>query len=56
MKSCNWLNIEQLTKYHSILQMYKTIHWGIPTHIKDRITVDADFKLYTKPARLIYHW
>ena len=41
--------------------MYKTLNWGIPTHIKNKISIDDDFKIYTKPARLFitgntYRW
>ena len=31
MNKCNWLDISQLTPNHSLLQMFKTVRWGVPS-------------------------
>ena len=53
MKDCKWLNVSQLTDYHSLLQLFKTVHWGTPHHLDNKITILDDNTLITKPPRLI---
>ena len=55
MKNCKWLDIAQLTKYHSILQIFKTIHWGIPSHIDNLIQIDAQLKISNKTCKTFYY-
>ena len=30
LKDCNWLNMEDLTEYHSLVMFWKTLKWGRP--------------------------
>ena len=53
LKECGWLDIAHLTKYHSLLQLWKTVWWGIPTYMKDRITQDTENRLETQLPRLL---
>ena len=34
---CNWLNITELTKCHSLMQLWKTTHWKKPDYLWRRI-------------------
>ena len=52
MARCNWLNIRELTAYHSLLQIWKTIHMKKPKHILDSINIDQEYKLNTDHPRL----
>ena len=33
MRSCGWLNVRDLTEYHSLCQMFKTVKRGAPIYI-----------------------
>ena len=52
MKSCRWLNIKNLTEYHSLYQIWKTVRWGAPEHIREKINIDDEYKLETMEPRL----
>ena len=46
MDGCGWLNIRLLTVYHTLRQFFKTVRWGSPIHLRDRIEIDEDTDLY----------
>ena len=52
MKECGWLTIRELTIYHSLTQLWKTVWWHIPGHLDDRITRTDDNTLITANPRL----
>ena len=52
MKACNWLNIEQLTEYHSLIQMHKTVNWGISQYMTDKISKLDSGRISTDAPRL----
>ena len=61
LQHCGWLDMKEWTSYHSLLQIWKSIRWNIPTYLKDKITTDPDNKLTTHPPRLhmtslTYRW
>ena len=41
-----WLNIQELTVCHTFLQFFKTVRWGYPIPLRDRIEIDEDTDLY----------
>ena len=54
MKECRWLNIRELTTYHSLTQLWKTVWWHIPGHLDARITTTDDHNtLLTANPRLL---
>ena len=52
MSDCQWLNITELTEYHALLQMFKTVRWGAPKYLKDMITIETEDIISTKAPRL----
>ena len=52
MESVNWLTIKELTKYHSCLLLWKTLHLEKPAVLKNRMIVDQDKKIVTSQTRL----
>ena len=52
MSRCRWLDIEQLTKYHSLLHMYKTVKWQVPQYMTSKLEISQDCKITTKEPRL----
>ena len=52
MSLCGWLDITELTAYHSLLQMFRTVRWGVPKYLKDKITINEEDKISTKAPRL----
>ena len=53
MNECGWLNIRELTMYHSLTQLWKTVWWHIPGHLDDRISItDDNNTLMTSKPRL----
>ena len=52
MENCNWMSVNLLTEYFSLIQMWKTLRWNIPLYLKDKITMDLEDKIHTTPPRL----
>ena len=52
MSQCNWLNVNKLTRYHSLLQMWKVIRLQVPKYLVDRFSVDGEDMVDTNPPRL----
>ena len=52
MSQCNWLNVNELTRYHSLLQMWKVIRLQVPKYLVDRFRVDGEDMVDTNPPRL----
>ena len=52
MTQCNWLNVNELTRYHSLLQMWKVIRLQVPKYLVDRFRVDGEDRVDTNPPRL----
>ena len=61
MKECNWMKLEDMTEYCTLLQFWKTAKWGLPTYIEDKITREPEDKMTTTTPRLLltemaYRW
>ena len=61
LKKCQWMNIRNLTTYHSLCQLWKTVWWRVPVHLDEKITRLPDNRLQTVPPRLLqtswaYRW
>ena len=52
LKSCNWLNIKELTEYHSLVQIWKTMRWRKPEYLLGKLRTDSEDKLNTDNPRL----
>ena len=61
IKECGWLDMVEWTQYHSLLQMWKTVWWGIPTYLSNLISKDQENYITTQDPRLnmtklAYRW
>ena len=52
MSKCRWLDIEQLTKYHSLLHMFKTVRWQVPQYMTTKLSISQECRITTKEPRL----
>ena len=52
IKTCNWLNIKELTEYHSMIHIWKTIKWGKPEYLRGKLRTDEEDKITTDNPRL----
>ena len=52
MSRCNWMSVRELTAFHSLLNMWKTVHREKPRHIFNGLQVEDDYKLTTTIPRL----
>ena len=48
LKQCNWLSVNQLIEYHSVLTVYKTLVSNYPVYLRNKIT--SDFPRNTRQA------
>ena len=53
LQECGWLDIEHMTQYFSLLQMWKSVWWKIPAYMDDMIARLDDGFLATHPPRLL---
>ena len=61
LNECGWMNVKDLTTYHTLCQMWKTIRWETPRYLHNKITVDDEDKISTTNPRLVitsqsYRW
>ena len=52
MSECGWMNCRQMTEYHTLLQIFKTVRWGTPAYIRSKIEICEEEKLSTNAPRL----
>ena len=52
LEKCNWLDVIEMTTYHSLLQVWKIIRTGKPEYLRRRITVQPDNTISTTKPRL----
>ena len=52
LERCKWLDVRELTYYHFLLQMWKTVHWSIPKYMASKITIENGHVLTTAAPRL----
>ena len=52
MSSCGWMNVKNITRYHSLCQMMKILKFEAPRSIRDKITLTDDKKISTSQPRL----
>ncbi len=52
MKKCKWMNFKDLTRYHSLVTMWKVVWKGTPTQTRRKLTIDAENRVTTSQARL----
>ena len=53
LKECGWLNLQDWTELQSLCQLWKTVRWGIPDYLNEKITRLDEDKLTTKLPRLM---
>ena len=53
MNECRWLDIINWTKYHSLLQIWKTVYWKIPEYMDENLIRLENNKLDTTAPRLL---
>ena len=53
MTSCAWLDIHELTAYHTAVQLFKTVRWGAPSMLLNRLERVEDDLLSTRKPQLI---
>ena len=62
MRDCNWLYAKEIVKYHSLVNLWRTIRNGTPDYFNDKFTLnDDDDTVETTQARLMitsqsYRW
>ena len=52
MLGCDWLDIDELTEYHSLLQIWKAVRWGKSDYLRECLLVEEEDILRTKIPRL----
>ena len=52
MSDCNWLDVVELTEYHSILQLWKVLHWNAPQYLRDKFLIEEEMVVRTNLPRL----
>ena len=52
MEECDWLDVRELTKYHSLMRMWNILWRQKPVQISDKITWNEDGKIETSKPRL----
>ena len=59
MKKCNWLSVTELVEFHSLLQLFKVLRWGIPESlcenfeiVEDDLISDSSCKTEIKVSKL----
>ena len=52
MSDCRWLTIDQLTEYHSLMELWKIIRWKTPSYFSDKFSIDNDDVISTSRPRL----
>ena len=53
MKECGWLSVARLTKYHSLIYMWKIIKLNKPEQMRHKLTINEDLTIATTPATLL---
>ena len=52
MEHCDWLNVRELTEYHSLMMIWKAVRWGRPSYLKEKLTLDEnDILLMEEPPK-----
>ena len=52
LEEVGWFSIVELTKIHSLVQMWKVAHLNKPENIRDKIEILEDYHVTTEPPRL----
>ena len=52
MTNCDWLDIWELTEYHSLTQIWKATRWNSPHHLSEMIRTEENGLLTTREPRL----
>ena len=52
MRDCNWLNVAELTEYHSTLQLWKVLRWETPRYLRDKFSIEEEMTVRTDLPRL----
>ena len=52
MIDCRWLNVEELAKYHSLVQLWKTLRWGKPEYLESKLQEEEEEYISTDIPRL----
>ena len=52
MEHCNWLNVWELIRFHSMIQLWKTLKWKVPVALHKEYTIEEDWKIKVTGPRL----
>ena len=52
MKACKWLNLNELTKLHSLITMWKIVRYNTPRNLSLKVDLDANNFISTSIPRL----
>ena len=53
MSKCDWLDIWELTEYHSLTQIWKATRWNSPPYLNEKIVPQENGILTTREPRLL---
>ena len=53
LKDCNWLNMRDITEYHSLIGFWKTLRWGKPAYLRNKLQMEDNNMLSTSIPRLM---
>ena len=53
LADCGWLSIRELTTYYSNIQFWKTLKWGKPKYLRDRLQIEDEDRISTEIPRLL---
>ena len=61
LERCKWMQITDMTEYQSLCQLWKTVRWGVPRNLREKISTLENNKLMTTEPRLLttsnnYRW
>ena len=52
MRTCGWLDVEEMILYHSLLQMWRMIHLKVPLQVYKKMIVKEDLSIEEKHPRI----
>ena len=52
LQDCNWMNMRNITEYHSIIVFWKTLRWGKPGYLRKKLQTEDNNMISTDIPRL----
>ena len=53
LERCNWLNVDELTSYYSMIQIWNTLRTNKPQYLRDKLQIEDNIMLTTDAPRLL---